>query len=62
MSEPGGSFRFRVGDDGTYRTTGEAVDPGSYADEEISSSYFKDVPSRVDIVGVIMWLKPIKEA
>ena len=41
---------------------GGEVDPGSYADEEISSSSFEDAPSRVDIVGVITWLRLVGEA
>ena len=36
--------------------------PGSYADKEISSSSFEDVPSRVDAAGVITCLRPIKES
>ena len=51
-----------VGDEGTQRMIGGEVDPGSYAGEEISSSSFGDVPSRVDAIGVITWLRLIGEA
>ena len=38
------------------------VDPRSYVDEEISSSSFKDIPSSVDAIGVITWLRLVGEA
>ena len=40
---------------------GGEVDLGSYADEEISSSFFEDVPSRVDVV-VFIRLRLVGEA
>ena len=48
MSEPGGSSRLCVGNEGTQRMVGGEVDPRSYANEEISSSSFEDIPFRVD--------------
>ena len=36
-------------------------DLGRYVDKEISSSTLKDVPSRVNVVEVITWLRPVKE-
>ena len=62
MSEPGGSSRLCVDDEGTQRMVRGEVDPRSYANEEISSSFFKDIPFRVDAAGVITWLKLVGEA
>ena len=62
MSEPGGSFKLRVGDEGTQRMVEGKVDLGSYVDEEISSSSFEDIPSQVDSAGVIKWLRSVGEA
>ena len=62
MSEPGGSFKLRVGDEGTQTMVEGKVDLGSYVNEEISSSSFEDIPSRVDSAGVIKWLRSVGEA
>ena len=35
---------------------------GSHADKGPSSTSSEDVPSRVDAVGVITWLRPIVES
>ena len=40
---------------------GRDDEPGSYADEEISSSTLEDVPLLIDAVGVIMWLRSVGE-
>ena len=61
MSDPSGSSRLCIGDGDTQRMVGEEDNPSSYADEEISSYSFEDVPSRVDDVGVITSLKPVGE-
>ena len=61
MSELGGSSKSRASVEGTQRMAGGEVNSGCYADEEISSSYFEDIPSRSDAIGVITWLKPIEE-
>ena len=62
MSEPGGSSKSHVGDEGTQRMTRGEVNLRCYVDEEIFSSSFEDVPSRVDVVDVITWLRLIGEA
>ena len=41
---------------------GREADSISYADEEISSSSFEDVPYSVDTVRIITWLRSIEEA
>ena len=33
----------------------------SCVDESSSSTLFEDVPCRVEVNGVIMWLKPVRE-
>ena len=35
---------------------------GSYVDENLPSSSFEDVPSHVDVVEVITWLRPVRES
>ena len=61
MSDPGGSSRLCIGDRGTQRIA-RGDNLRTYGDEEISSSSFEDVPSRVDVVGVMMRFKPIGES
>ena len=63
-SDPSGSALSRVNDKGTQRTAegGKGVDLICLRDQETSSSGSKGVSSHVDIVGVITWLKLIREA
>ena len=61
MSDPSGSSRLRIGDEDTQRMAGGLDNPKSYANEEISSYSFEDVPSCVDDVEVITSLKYVGE-
>ena len=64
MSDPSGSALSRVNDEGTQRIAecGKGVDLICPRNQETSSSGSKGVYSHVDVVGVISWLKPIREA
>ena len=64
MSDPSGFALSNIRDEGTQRMVedGSGVDLGCPRDKETSSSGFESISSRVDVVGVITWLKPVGEA
>ena len=61
MSYPSGFSRLRSGDGGTEGMARGEDNIGSHEGDGLPSTSSEDVPSRVDSVRVIMWLKPIRE-
>ena len=59
MSDLVGFSRLRIGDRGTQRMAGGEGNLRSHVDEVLPSSSSEDVPSHVNAVGVIMWLRQV---
>ena len=56
-----GFSRLRINDEGTHRmATGEG-NVGRHVDEDLPST-FEEALSCADAIGVITWLKPVKES
>ena len=61
MSYPSGFSRLCSRDGGFQGLAKGKGRVESRKGEDLPSTSFEDVPSRVDSTGVIMWLKPIRE-
>ena len=61
MSYLGGFSRLCFGDEDSQEMAKGEDSVGSREGEGPPSTSFEDVPSRVDAIGVITWLKPVGE-